>query len=163
MTPKSLLRMPEAKSKKFEFTKGMFDVIIDDEVKDKDSINRIIVTSGKVYYDLLKYKNEKNIKDTAIVRLEQYYPYHTEIMQEVLKSYKKADEVVWVQEEPRNMGAWNFLAILLNDDLTNHQKLYCVCPPASASPAAGSLSKFNEKHNEVLRNAFSKDIVPVFN
>ena len=163
MTPKSLLRMPEAKSKKEEFTKGMFDVIIDDEVRDRSQIKRIIVTSGKVYYDLIKYRRENNISDTAIVRLEQYYPYHNEIMKEVLKSYKKAEEVVWVQEEPRNMGAWNFLAILLNNDLTEYQKLYCVSPAASASPAAGSMSKFNEEHNDVLKSAFSKDIKPVFN
>lgn len=163
MTPKSLLRLPEAKSKKFEFTEGMFDVMIDDDVKDKSEISRVIVTSGKVYYDLNRYRKENNINDTAIVRLEQYYPYHTEVMREILKSYDKANEVVWVQEEPRNMGAWNFLAILLNDDLMDHQKLYCVSPDASASPAAGSLSKFNEEHNEVLKKAFARDLKPVFN
>ncbi|MBK8551743.1 MAG: multifunctional oxoglutarate decarboxylase/oxoglutarate dehydrogenase thiamine pyrophosphate-binding subunit/dihydrolipoyllysine-residue succinyltransferase subunit [Ignavibacteria bacterium] len=162
LTPKSLLRLPEAKSKKEEFTKGQFDEIIDDMSADKKSVKRVIVTSGKVYYDLMKYRHGYEISDTAIVRLEQYYPYMTDMMKKVLSTYKNAKDVVWVQEEPRNMGAWNFLAILLKNDLSENQKLYCVSPEASASPAAGSLSKFNEEHNEVLRLAFSDEIKPVF-
>ncbi len=162
LTPKSLLRLPEAKSRKDEFTRGQFDEIIDDAIADKSSVKRVIVTSGKVYYDLLKYRQGYEIGDTAIVRLEQYYPYLSDVMKKVLSSYKYAKEVVWVQEEPRNMGAWNFLAILLKNDLSENQKLYCVSPEASASPAAGSLSKFNEEHDEVLRLAFSDEIQPVF-
>ena len=80
----------------------------------------------------------------------------------MLASYNNAKEVCWVQEEPRNMGAWNFLAILLNKDLSNDQKLYCVTKEESASPAEGSLSKFNETQREMLRLAFSEDIKPVF-
>jgi len=162
MTPKSLLRLPEAKSKKDDFTKGEFLKIIDDNVKDKSSINRVIVTSGKVYYDLIKYKNENKISDTAIIRLEQYYPYKSHLMKDILSSYKNAKEVVWTQEEPRNMGAWNFLAILLKNDLASGQKLYCVTKVESASPAEGSLSKFNEKQKELLSKAFSKNLEPVF-
>jgi len=162
LTPKSLLRLPEAKSVKDEFTKGKFNEIIDDNTKDKSVIKRVIITSGKVYYDLLKYRKEINNTDTAIVRLEQYYPYMNNGMKEVLASYNNAKEVCWVQEEPRNMGAWNFLAILLNKDLSNDQKLYCVTKEESASPAEGSLSKFNETQREMLRLAFSEDIKPVF-
>jgi len=162
LTPKSLLRLPEAKSVKDEFTKGKFNEIIDDNTKDKSVIKRVIVTSGKVYYDLLKYRKEINNTDTAIVRLEQYYPYMNNGMKEVLASYSNAKEVCWVQEEPRNMGAWNFLAILLNKDLSLDQKLYCVTKEESASPAEGSLSKFNETQREMLRLAFSDDIKPVF-
>jgi 2-oxoglutarate dehydrogenase E1 component len=162
MTPKSLLRLPEAKSRKEDFTRGEFNEIIDDDIENKSSVKRIIVTSGKVYYDLAKYRSENKIADTAILRLEQYYPYLSNLMREFIGQYKNAKDIVWVQEEPRNMGAWNFLAILLKNDLSKKQKLYCVSPEESASPAAGSLSKFIEEHNEVLRLAFSGEIVPVF-
>ncbi|MEO6694069.1 MAG: multifunctional oxoglutarate decarboxylase/oxoglutarate dehydrogenase thiamine pyrophosphate-binding subunit/dihydrolipoyllysine-residue succinyltransferase subunit [Ignavibacteria bacterium] len=162
MTPKSLLRLPEAKSKKVDFTKGEFLKVIDDAVTDKSTIKRVIVTSGKVYYDLLKYKNVKEDRETAIVRLEQYYPYDNARMKDILSSYKNAEEIVWTQEEPKNMGAWNFLAMTLKDDLSKDQKLYCVTKVESASPAEGSLSKFNEKQKELLEKAFSKNLIPVF-
>ncbi|MDZ4713580.1 MAG: multifunctional oxoglutarate decarboxylase/oxoglutarate dehydrogenase thiamine pyrophosphate-binding subunit/dihydrolipoyllysine-residue succinyltransferase subunit [bacterium] len=162
LTPKSLLRLPEAKSKKDEFTKGMFDEIIDDKTVEKNSIKRVLITSGKVYYDLLRFRKDNVITDTAIIRLEQYYPYKSDMMKEVLSSYKNAKEVAWVQEEPRNMGAWNFLALLLKDDLGESQRLYSVTKTESASPAEGSLSKFNETQKQLVRTAFSKDIKPVF-
>lgn len=162
LTPKSLLRLPDAKSRKIDFTKGKFDEIIDDGKADKNTVKRIIVTSGKVYYDLMKYRNENKITDTAIVRLEQYYPYRDDLMKEILMSYKNADKVLWVQEEPRNMGAWNFLAILLKNDLTASQRLYCISKKGSASPAEGSLSKFNETQIELISKAFSDNITPAF-
>ena len=162
LTPKSLLRLPEAKSKKIEFTKGKFNEIIDDETADKNAVKRVIVTSGKVYYDLLKYRNENKIKDAAIIRLEQYYPYRDDLMKEILMSYKNVDKVLWVQEEPRNMGAWNFLAILLKNDLAASQRLYCISKKGSASPAEGSLSKFNETQMELISKSFSDEITPAF-
>ncbi|MBV6477468.1 MAG: Multifunctional 2-oxoglutarate metabolism enzyme [Ignavibacteria bacterium] len=162
LTPKSLLRANEAKSKKEEFTSGKFLPIIDDEKIDKDLVKRILVTSGKVYYELIKFREVNNINDTAIIRLEQYYPYHTEIMSEILKSYKNADKVAWVQEEPLNMGAWKFLAILLQNDLSERQKLYCLCKKESSSPAEGSLTKYNESQKELINKAFSDDVSPVF-
>ncbi|MEO8665817.1 MAG: multifunctional oxoglutarate decarboxylase/oxoglutarate dehydrogenase thiamine pyrophosphate-binding subunit/dihydrolipoyllysine-residue succinyltransferase subunit [Ignavibacteria bacterium] len=162
MTPKSLLRLPEAKSRKDEFTRGMFDEIIDDTMADKPSVKRVIITSGKVYYDLVKYRKENKITGTALVRLEQYYPYKAAKMKEVIDSYKNAKEVVWVQEEPRNMGAWNFISLLLYKDLSKDHKLYCVSKEESASPAAGSLSVHIETQKEILRQAFSEDIRPVF-
>lgn len=162
MTPKSLLRLPEAKSKKDEFTRGEFNEIIDETVSNKSSVSRVLVTSGKVYYDLFKYKNENKISDTAIVRLEQYYPYKSSEMKKVLNSYESASEVVWVQEEPRNMGAWNFVALRLLNDLNGSQKLFCLSKEESASPAEGSLSKFNETQKELVRLAFSDELAPVF-
>lgn len=162
MTPKSLLRLPEAKSKKEEFTSGMFKEIIDDNVRDINSVKRILLTSGKVYYDLLKYRNENKLSGTAIIRLEQYYPYKSNFVKEILGSYENATEVVWVQEEPENMGAWNFLALLLHKDLAKGQILYAICKEESASPAPGSLSVHNDTQKELLRKAFAKDISPVF-
>ncbi|MBS1517662.1 MAG: multifunctional oxoglutarate decarboxylase/oxoglutarate dehydrogenase thiamine pyrophosphate-binding subunit/dihydrolipoyllysine-residue succinyltransferase subunit [Bacteroidetes bacterium] len=162
MTPKSLLRMPEAKSPKSDFTSGKFLQIIDDNAEDKSRIASVIITSGKVYYDLRKYQTENEHFDTAIIRLEQYYPYKSEVMEELLSTYKNANRVIWVQEEPRNMGAWNFLAVLLQNDLAKWQKLYCVSRKESSSPAEGSLSKYMESQKELMRKAFSTDLVQVF-
>lgn len=103
--------MPEAKSVKDEFSFGKFNEIIDDNVTDKSKVKLLILTSGKVYYDLMKYRNDNKISDAVIVRVEQYYPYKSDMMKEILSSYKNANDVVWVQEEPENMGAWNFMAL----------------------------------------------------
>lgn len=157
LTPKSLLRMPEAKSVKEEFSYGKFNEIIDDNVTDKSKVKLLILTSGKVYYDLMKYRNDNKISDAVIVRVEQYYPYKSDMMKEILSSYKNANDVVWVQEEPENMGAWNFMALRLRKDISEWQKLYYVCRQESASPAAGSMSKHIETQNELIRRSFSKD------
>ena len=157
LTPKSLLRMPEAKSVKDEFSYGKFNEIIDDNVTDKSKVKLLILTSGKVYYDLMKYRNDNKISDAVIVRVEQYYPYKSDMMKEILSSYKNANDVVWVQEEPENMGAWNFMALRLRKDISEWQKLYYVCWQESASPAAGSMSKHIETQNELIRRSFSKD------
>ncbi|MFZ1459578.1 MAG: multifunctional oxoglutarate decarboxylase/oxoglutarate dehydrogenase thiamine pyrophosphate-binding subunit/dihydrolipoyllysine-residue succinyltransferase subunit, partial [Ignavibacteria bacterium] len=157
LTPKSLLRMPEAKSVKDEFSYGKFNEIIDDNVTDKSKVKLLILTSGKVYYDLMKYRNDNKISDAVIVRVEQYYPYKSDMMKEILSSYKNANDVVWVQEEPENMGAWNFMALRLRKDISEWQKLYYVCRQESASPAAGSMSKHIETQNELIRRSFSKD------
>ena len=162
MTPKSLLRLPEAKSIKEDFTSGKFIEIIDDVPENKSDIKSVIICSGKIYYDLRKYQKENEHFDTAIVRLEQYYPYKTDVMTEILASYKNADRVIWVQEEPKNMGAWNFIAILLQNDLANWQKLYCVSRKESSSPAEGSFSKFTKNQEEIMRKSFSNDLVQVF-
>ncbi|MFZ1320844.1 MAG: multifunctional oxoglutarate decarboxylase/oxoglutarate dehydrogenase thiamine pyrophosphate-binding subunit/dihydrolipoyllysine-residue succinyltransferase subunit [Ignavibacteria bacterium] len=162
MTPKSLLRLPEAKSVKEDFTSGKFIEIIDDVPENKSDIESVIICSGKIYYDLRKYQSENNHLDTAIVRLEQYYPYKTDLMKEILSSYKNAERVIWVQEEPRNMGAWNFLAILLQNDLASWQKLYCVSRKESSSPAEGSFSKFIKIQDELMSKSFSNDLPKVF-
>ena len=155
MTPKSLLRLPAARSIASEFTSGKFLEIIDDEsVNDKKSISKIALTSGKVYYELLKYKEINEITDTAIVRLEQYYPYPGQQIKEILKSYPSAKKVNWVQEEPQNMGAWNFLFPRLLNDLSKGQKLNYVGKPESPSPSPGSAKIFNQMQEDLVRKAF---------
>lgn len=161
LTPKSLLRMPEAKSGKSEFTGGKFNEVIDDSIKNKSSVKRILVTSGKVYYDLLKHRNDNNYSETAIIRLEQYYPYDGIQMKEILSSYGNAKEVVWVQEEPENMGALNFIVLRLKKDLSEGQKLFYVSRQESASPAAGSMSVHTETQNELVAKSFSENVNPV--
>lgn len=155
MTPKSLLRLPAARSVNSEFTSGKFMEVIDDNsIKDKKSINRVVLTSGKVYYELLKYKEINEITDTAIVRLEQYYPYPGNQIREILKSYPSAKKVNWVQEEPQNMGAWNFLYPRLMNDLAKGQKINYVGKPESPSPSPGSAKIFNQMQEDLVKKAF---------
>ena len=130
------------------------EVIDDNSIKDKKSINRVVLTSGKVYYELLKYKEINEITDTAIVRLEQYYPYPGNQIREILKSYPSAKKVNWVQEEPQNMGAWNFLYPRLMNDLAKGQKINYVGKPESPSPSPGSAKIFNQMQEDLVKKAF---------
>ncbi len=155
MTPKSLLRHPEAKSSKSDFINGHFHEVIDDgSVEKKKFIERIILTSGKVFYDLLKYRTDNNIDDTAIVRVEQFYPYKSDQIREILASYPNAKKVVWVQEEPQNMGAWNFLSRRLTNDLAKGQQLTFSARPECASPAYGSSKTSAEQQKILIEAAF---------
>ncbi|QQS34715.1 MAG: multifunctional oxoglutarate decarboxylase/oxoglutarate dehydrogenase thiamine pyrophosphate-binding subunit/dihydrolipoyllysine-residue succinyltransferase subunit [Ignavibacteriales bacterium] len=155
MAPKSTLRLPEAKSPKEEFLSGKFHELIDDNsIKDKDSIKRVILTTGKVYYDLIKYRKSKGISDTAIVRVEQIYPYHHDKMKNILSSYKNSDKVVWVQEEPKNMGAWTFLSNRIIEDMLPSQRLSYSGRPESASPAVGSAKISNQQQLELVEKSF---------
>lgn len=154
-TPKSLLRLPEAKSEFSEFTTGTFEEIIDDNSANKDSVKRIILTSGKVYYELLKYREEKGHNETAIIRVEQYYPYDDQRMKSLLASYPKANKVVWLQEEPRNMGAWNFLHYRIMEDLSDGQRLFYAGRPESASPAVGSSKLSRQQQDKLIFDGFN--------
>ena len=156
MTPKSLLRHPEAKSSKEDFMNGIFREVIDDTIDNKKEIEILLLTSGKVYYNLKKYRTENNLDNkTAIVRIEQFYPYKKEQIREILSSYSNTKKVVWVQEEPKNMGAWNFLVPRLSEDLLKRQKLYYAGRPESASPAVGSAKMSIQQQNELVKKAFT--------
>lgn len=135
MTPKSLLRHPMATSNTQELAEGKFQPFITDEEVTK--AKRLVICSGKVYYDLLKYRNENDIKDVAIARLEQFYPFPDKDISEQLKNFKDVKEIVWCQEEPKNMGAWSFVAPRFVEILESGQKLTYAGRQASASPAAG--------------------------
>lgn len=160
MTPKSLLREKMASSMKNEFVNEKFHrVLFDTELaadgKGKD-VRKIILTSGKVYYDLLKYRTEHKINDVAIVRLEQYYPYPSEILkEEVFSVYKKAKVVAWVQEEPENFGALRFLALRLMKDISKNQTLELIARKESSSPAPGSKKLFDETQLKIMQDAFA--------
>ncbi len=156
MTPKSLLRLPEARSPKKEFLTGSFEEIIDDAVvSDKEKIKRLILTSGKVFYELKKYRDENKINDAAIVRVEQYYPFKAEKMKEIIHSYSQTKKVIWVQEEPMNMGAWNFLLPKLQESILPEQKVFYSGRPESASPAVGSSKLSNEQQVNLVQTAFT--------
>jgi multifunctional 2-oxoglutarate metabolism enzyme len=153
MTPKSLLRLPEARSSRQDFLSGKFREIIDDEIPNKNEIKRLILTSGKVYYDLIKYRRDNKISDTAIIRLEQIYPFKKDEMGKIFTSYPEAEKIVWVQEEPRNMGAWNFVSSRLND-IKSNLRLFYAGRPDQASPAVGSAKISNQQQKDLVKEAF---------
>jgi 2-oxoglutarate dehydrogenase E1 component len=134
LTPKSLLRLPAAASSLADLTGGGFRAVLDDPAAIESP--RVLVCSGKVYYDLMA-EAEKRERRPAIVRLEQLYPFPAEEMQATLANHLKAREIVWVQEEPRNMGAWRFVHERLQAVLPAGATLAYVGRPERASPAEG--------------------------
>lgn len=154
LTPKSLLRAPVATSELADFTIGKFYDIIDDNIENKNSVKKIILTSGKVYYDLIKFREEKGIEDTAVIRIEQYYPLNNELFLEILSSYKKFTKIVWVQEEPQNMGAWNFIFTNTYNIVPKNLSLEYVGRKESPSPASGSSREFTITQRDLIEKAF---------
>lgn len=155
MSPKSILRSPDARSHKEEFLSGSFQEILDDpNVKEKSKIKRLILTSGKVYYDLVRYKEKNQINNTAIVRIEQFYPLQFDKLERIIDSYNSIDRFFWVQEEPKNMGAWNFLLTRFFDARGRKKPEYSG-RPESASPAVGSARISEQQQKELVKRAFS--------
>jgi 2-oxoglutarate dehydrogenase E1 component len=138
MSPKSLLRHPDAASSLDELANGQFQRIIPDLVVDPATARRVVLCSGKVYYDLLAARNASTKHDVAIVRIEQLYPLQAEHIQAVLAPYRDGTDVVWTQEEPFNSGAWYYLNARLPTMLNGRFPLRCVSRAESASPATGS-------------------------
>ena len=161
-TPKSLLRNKDAVSTMDEMTKGSFQCIIGEtEAIDPKKVTRVIFCSGKIYYDLLAARRAKNITHIAIARLEQLYPFPRDEFAAELARYPKATEIVWCQDEPRNQGAWYWIASRqhLDRSFNSKQKLLLVSRPASPSPAAGYYSKHNEQQKALIESALG-DIGP---
>ncbi len=158
MTPKSLLRNKEAASPLSEFTKGGFQTILGerDSTIDAKQVTRLIMCSGKVYYDLVKQRTEKKATDTAIIRLEQLYPFPHKALTAELKKYPKLEEVVWCQDEPQNQGAWFFVQHNILENMSDGMKLAYSGRPASASPACGYAHLHQEQQKSLLNAAFAK-------
>jgi len=158
MTPKSLLRAKDATSPLAEFTKGEFKTVIgelnDDIVADK--VKRVIVCSGKVYYDLVRKREEKKATDVAILRVEQLYPFPHKAFSTELKKYPNATDIVWCQDEPQNQGAWFFVQHYVHENMADGQKLGYAGRPASASPACGYAHLHQEQQKALLDQAFAK-------
>ena len=158
MTPKSLLRNKEAASPLSEFTKGGFQTILPerDESIDPKQVTRLVMCSGKVYFDLAKARTEKKVTDTAIIRLEQLYPFPHKALAAELKKYPKLEEVVWCQDEPQNQGAWFFVQHNILENMADGTKLAYAGRPASASPACGYAHLHQEQQKSLLTAAFAK-------
>jgi 2-oxoglutarate decarboxylase len=141
ITPKSLLRLPAAASALEDLTSGGFMPIIDDaEIATPESVERLVLCSGKVYYDLVEARKKDGVEKIAIVRMEQFYPFPQARLREVLARYSQARQLVWVQEEPKNMGGWSFVEQRLEKLLPACDRPIYVGRAASASPATGSYS-----------------------
>ncbi|MGB2434681.1 MAG: 2-oxoglutarate dehydrogenase E1 component [Flavobacteriaceae bacterium] len=149
-TPKSLLRHPKAVSKVEELTSGAFQrVIADDQVADKH-VKTLVFCSGKFYYDLIDARANKDRMDVAIVRLEQLFPLPHEEIQAQIQRYSNLQDVVWAQEEPRNMGAWGYLLL----HLPEAQQMRPATRRYYGSPAAGSAVRFKNRHQQVIDYVF---------
>ena len=155
MSPKSLLRHAKAVSSLEELAEGHFQQVIPDAEANPDKLERILLCSGKVYYDLLAKREEEERDDIALVRLEELYPVPMKQLGEALEPYPKDVPVVWVQEEPENMGAWRFLRSQWLLELAGHE-FSGVYRQASASPATGSGASHKLEQQNLLERAFGE-------
>jgi len=153
-TPKSLLRHKEAVSTAADLAEGTFQRVIADTETDPAKVKRVLLCSGKVYYDLLDTRRKLGRDDVAIIRLEQLYPINDELSR-VLSAYKDGTRLVWVQEEPRNMGAWYFMNSNLTKIIGERLPLSVVSRPAAASPATGSKASHDLEQKRLLDEALA--------
>ncbi len=150
-TPKSLLRHPACISPIEDLTNGGFKEVIDDETVDHTKVERVIFTTGKVYYELVEERKKINAENVAIVRLEQIYPYPQQQIRAIVEKYSSATRFVWVQEEPANMGAWPFIKRHYKEN-----NLLMVARPESGSPATGSPKLHHLRQRKILDKAFGE-------
>jgi 2-oxoglutarate decarboxylase len=156
MTPKSLLRLPAATSSIEELARGGFRPVIDDaEVEDREAVRRIVLCSGKVFYDLAAARKKSGDASVAIVRLEQFYPFPERALREVFASYPNSTQLVWCQEEPKNMGGWAFVEPRLMGLLHACERPFYAGRSASASPATGSYTIHELEQRELVNNALT--------
>ncbi|MDO6818587.1 2-oxoglutarate dehydrogenase E1 component [Zobellia sp. 1_MG-2023] len=151
-TPKSLLRHPKAVSSVDELATGSFQEVIDDASVTVEKVKTLVFCTGKFYYDLLAVKEEQNREDVALVRVEQLFPLPAEKMKEIIAKYDKVDDLVWAQEEPRNMGAWSHMMMHFSDS----HKFRVASRRFYASPAAGSAVRSKMRHQQVIDYVFDK-------
>ena len=149
MSPKALLRHPQCISSVSELTDSKFHEIIDDSFVDLKKVKRVLLCTGKIYYDLLARQQQEKRKDIAVVRIEQLYPMAEGQLQAIYDKYAKA-EFYWVQEEPKNMGYWTYM---LRYDLNHHLEL--ISRKSSASPATGYAKVHEREQQDIINKAFT--------
>lgn len=154
-TPKSLLRLPQAVSSPEELTSGSFKTLIEDTTVEAKAVKTLVFCTGKFYYDLEKARSEKKREDVALVRLEQLFPLPEKQIEAIQSQYPNAQDIVWAQEEPRNMGAWGNLIL----QYAQAAQWRCASRRSYGAPAAGSAARFQRRHQEVIEYVFdaSKD------
>jgi 2-oxoglutarate dehydrogenase E1 component len=157
LTPKSLLRHPLVASSPRELAEGSWQAVIDDaEAGNRlDEIRRLVLCSGKVYVDLVTSEQREKHTNVAICRIEQLYPFRMDKVRQALDRYPKLQEVVWVQEEPENMGAWEFLRPMLSELVRNRWQLRYIGRSRSSSPAEGSTARHTLNQEAIVEKAFS--------
>jgi multifunctional 2-oxoglutarate metabolism enzyme len=155
MSPKSLLRAKQARSSVDELVEGRFLEVIDDPfVEDPSTVRRVVLATGKVAYEAMA-RREKEDAPVAIVRIEQLYPWPEEQVAAAVARYENADSVVWLQEEPENMGAWTFVRGRVESVLGGDYELRCATRTESGSPATGSATMHQLEQEDLLRRAVS--------
>lgn len=159
MTPKSLLRHPQVMSAPIEFSKGSWQAIIDDEQSSdhRDLVRRLVLCSGKIFVDLVTSEFRKDRRDVAIVRVEQLYPFPGDLLHPVLEEYPNIQDVVWAQEEPENMGAWDFMRWNLLNLIDGRWPLVYIGRSRNSSPSEGSASRHAVKQASLVREVFSPE------
>ncbi|HVU68879.1 MAG TPA: 2-oxoglutarate dehydrogenase E1 component [Ktedonobacteraceae bacterium] len=160
MTPKSLLRHPLASTNLRELAEGHFQPVLDDSqaVQRAEAVRRVVLCSGKVAIDLLASTRRSTAEDVAVVRIEEYYPFPADELKRVLAGYPRAREVVWVQEEPKNMGAWSYMSAHLSELLDAKLKLQVVARPERTSPATGFSDLYQAEQDWIIESAFRSTI-----
>ena len=151
-TPKSLLRHPKVVSSVDEFVNGSFKMLIDDESAKVDKVKTLVFVTGKFYYDLLEEQENLKRDDIALVRVEQLFPLPTDAIQAIIEKYKNADDIVWAQEEPRNMGAYSHILMHLDEA----KQFRAASRRPYGAPAAGSSVRSKKRHKEVIDYVFDK-------
>ena len=151
-TPKSLLRHPKVVSTVEEFANGSFQMVIDDYDAKVDNIKTLVFVTGKFYYDLLEEKENLERDDVALVRIEQLFPLPSNQIRDIIKKYKNADDIVWAQEEPRNMGAYSYLLMHFEEA----RSFRIASRRAYGAPAAGSSTRSKRRHKQVIDFVFDK-------
>jgi len=158
MTPKSLLRLPAAASAIDELTNGGFRPLIDDaEIGDANAFERIVFCSGKVFYDLADARKKSGEQRVAIIRVEQFYPFPVTAVQHVIGKYPNANDLVWCQEEPKNMGAWTFMEGRFEDLIPGGDRLRYVGRAESPSPATGNYAVHTQEQERLVSEALTLD------
>lgn len=154
LTPKSLLRHPRVVSSLDELASGRFRRVLSDTRDDPSETSYVLLTSGKMYYDLVEARDTRRRFDAAIVRVEQFYPLADEVLVETLQTYPAETPVRWVQEEPQNMGAWPYWKNRFCHRLLGRYPFSAVARAASASPATGSAAAHHREQEELISRAF---------
>ena len=149
MSPKSLLRHPRVVSPLEDLANGKFQPIIDDTTADANKVEKLVLCTGKLYYELLAKKEELNAENIALVRLEQIYPLQREDLDNILNKYSDRKELIWAQEEPENMGAWTYILRHLRNT-----GIDVIAPVSSGSPAPGSHKMFEKNQQGVINKVF---------
>jgi 2-oxoglutarate dehydrogenase E1 component len=150
------LRHPRVVSSIDELANGRFERILADLITDRaDAVSRILLCSGKIYFELEQARERLQRRDVAILRAEQLYPLSNETLEFALRGYKEGTPIFWVQEEPENMGAWRYFRVRFCDKLLGRFPFSGITRPASASPATGSHSAHKKEQEQLISEAFS--------
>jgi 2-oxoglutarate dehydrogenase E1 component len=149
-TPKKLLRHPKAVSSIKEMSKGSFQMVIEDNSVDKKKVNKVVLCTGKMYYDMAEEREKRGVTDMALIRIEQLYPFPQKALEKAMKGYGKKVQLLWAQEEPENMGAWSYIMRMMRKS-----NIDVIAYPAQASPAAGSSKMHEARMRQVMEQLFA--------